>query len=86
MRPALKKFMKKIFAYDNIKEDMAQIYLKHFTTEELKAMLKFYQTPEGRKIAEKLPALEVEASKFGSQLVMEHQAELIQVLSEALGE
>ena len=78
--------MKKIFAYDNIKEDMAQIYLKHFTAEELKAWLKFCQTPEGRNIAEKQAAVSLEASKLGSQLVMKHQDELIQVLTEALGE
>ncbi len=86
LRPALKKFMRKIFTYDNIKKDMAQIYLKHFTTEELKALLKFYQTPEGRKIAEKQSAVTVEASKLGAQLVLDHQDELVQAITEAMGE
>ena len=86
LRPAMKKFMKEIFAYDNIKEDMAKLYVENFTTEELKALLKFYQSPVGRKIAENLPKVTVEGSKLGSKLVLEHQDELVQAITEAMGE
>lgn len=60
----LDDFFKKNFSYDSMKKDLAETYLKHFSRDELLELKKFYETPLGRKIAEKQPLLTMEASRI----------------------
>lgn len=41
--------------WKNIQDLMVKVYQKHFTEEELQATLKFYQSPEGRSMMQKMP-------------------------------
>ncbi len=43
--------------WKNIQKLMVEVYQKHFTEEELQATLKFYQSPEGRSMMEKMPLM-----------------------------
>ena len=80
----LREFLAKYMSYDSIKEELAQIYLRNFTVQELKDLTTFYQTPLGSKVAEKMPSMTVEASKLGIQHVVEHQDELAQMIIQSM--
>ncbi len=43
--------------WKNIQDLMVKVYQKHFTEEELQATLKFYQSPEGRSMMQKMPIM-----------------------------
>ncbi|MBI3268388.1 MAG: DUF2059 domain-containing protein [Planctomycetes bacterium] len=65
-------------------EDMTnligQIYLKHLDRETLEAMLKFYESPAGRKMIEKQPVIMQESmaagQRWGQELAMKVLSEL----------
>ncbi|MFO7734707.1 MAG: DUF2059 domain-containing protein [bacterium] len=79
-RHVLEKFYDKYLNWDAIKNDIAQIYVEAFTTEELKGLIKFYKTSLGKKVAEKLPELTQKGYRMSLENVQKHQGELMEML------
>ena len=50
-RPEMEAFFAKVFGFDSLGEELAKIYLKKFTVDELQELTVFYRTPVGRKLA-----------------------------------
>ena len=44
-----------------LNKQLIPIYKKHFTQDEVKAVIAFYETPAGKKLAEKTPLIAVES-------------------------
>ena len=61
LRPELTRFYDIAFSYESLKGDLANLYMKHYTVEELKQITAFYRTPAGRKKA-------VEDGKMSSEM------------------
>ena len=49
---------------------LVPVYKKHFTPEEIKAILAFYETPVGKKLAEQSPLITVETMQLTQQWAM----------------
>ena len=82
--PVVKEFLKKYMSYESLKQELAKVYLDNFTIKEIRELIEFYQTPLGRKVAEKTPLLAIEGGNIGRKRVMEHQNELQQMIIKAL--
>jgi hypothetical protein len=80
----LKKFYDKYISYDAVKEDMAKIYAQEFTKEEIKELLKFYNSPVGKKAVEKMPVLFKKGAMLGQNTLNKHQEELKKIIQRAL--
>lgn len=76
----MREFFLKYFTAEEIRPRLTEVYAKHFDVKELKAMTKFYKTPTGKKLLAVEPALTVEAGQVGRQIVLDHQAELMQMV------
>lgn len=50
-RPAFQKFFDRHCSYEAMKKDLAKIHLGVFTRDELKKIIDFFKSPEGRKLA-----------------------------------
>ena len=61
LRPELTRFYDTAFSYEALKGDLAKLYMKHYTLEEMKQITAFYRTPAGRKKA-------VEDGKMSSEM------------------
>lgn len=61
------RFMSK-FSTDQLLELAVPIYDKHFSTEEIDGLTKFYQTPLGKKAISVLPQIVLETQAAGRQL------------------
>ena len=48
--------VKKLSIY-MVKEEMVNIYEKHFTQDEIKDLIKFYESPTGKKLLETTPEI-----------------------------
>lgn len=59
----------KILSKKLVNEIMPAIYDKHFTAEEISDLVKFYQSPTGKKMLEKTP--EISADMMNSLLTIE---------------
>lgn len=46
---------------------VAAVYHKHFTLDEIRGLVEFYQTPLGRKLAQELPTMTQESIQAGLQ-------------------
>ena len=49
---------------------LVPIYKKHFTPEEIKAILAFYETPVGKKLTEQSPLITAESMQLTQQWAM----------------
>jgi len=47
-----------------LSDEMARLYATHFTNEELKSILVFYQSPAGKKLLEQQPTVVDDSMKF----------------------
>lgn len=59
--------VKKEFNVDQLVELLVPVYQKQFTEEDVKAFLEFYQSPAGKKLVEKQPAIMQESMVIGQQ-------------------
>jgi len=61
-------------------EQMALIYARNFTTEDMQEMLAFYRTSVGQKLVEKMPAISQEGvtvgQAWGRQIGVEVQSRI----------
>ena len=57
----------------DIENDIIKIYVKHFTIEELRAMLDFYATPVGVKTLQLLPVIMQDSQNVGLQYARKAQ-------------
>lgn len=76
----------KLYATVDFERDMARIYEKHFTEEELNQLAAFYESPLGRKSLALAPAISKETTAMGAARANERQAELMQMLEAARAE
>jgi uncharacterized protein len=63
---------------EKLEEMMVPVYEKNLTHEEVKALLKFYATPEGLSFAKKQGVIQREASEAGQKLGMETAMKIMQ--------
>ncbi|HST53644.1 MAG TPA: DUF2059 domain-containing protein [Pyrinomonadaceae bacterium] len=61
------KELKKEFTRDKIIEMYVPIYAEHFNAQEVKALLRFYESEVGRKLVAETPVIETEAYFGGIQ-------------------
>ncbi|MBA2432539.1 MAG: DUF2059 domain-containing protein [Chthoniobacterales bacterium] len=72
----MRAFLLKHMSWDSLKADTIKIYTAEFTEPELNEMNKFYQTPTGKKMVEKLPTLMGRGAEIGAKRVQDHMPEL----------
>ena len=52
-------------ALDDLYTSMVPIYMKHVSIDDMKAAVKFYKSPEGKRLAAAVPAIATEAQQVG---------------------
>jgi len=74
---------KKSFAAGDLEGEMANVYMRHFTEQELHGIAAFYKTPLGQKLLDTLPEVMKEGAEIGMKRAKEHTPELEQMLKKA---
>jgi len=80
----MKAYLNKYASWDILKHDMFVMYAREFTEDELKQLTAFYKSPIGMKLNQKQPELLQTSMTLGQQNVMAHQAELQQLMADAM--
>jgi hypothetical protein len=65
-------------------DDTATVYARIFTLEELRQLNAFYDSPLGKKVIEKMPALLKECSELGQQMGVDVMRELFRSMQPEL--
>jgi uncharacterized protein len=71
-----------LFTPAEVTELVVPIYDKHFEADELEALLAFYESPAGRKLLAKMPAVMQESVGVGNTWGQQKAMELLQRLTE----
>jgi len=79
-KATMMKFFEKHMGWESMKPELAKIYMKHYTDEELKELTTFYQTPVGQKTALIMPAISAEGAALGQKRVQDNMGELQEML------
>jgi uncharacterized protein len=66
--------------WQQLEPKMAALYAKAFTPAELQDLIRFYQSPTGRKAARVMPGLTKQAMQIGSGIAQQHLPELQQMI------
>jgi len=72
---AAEGFFQKTFDDPEITVEMAKVYEKEYTSEEINQLLAFYETPIGRKSLTVLPRIMAQSNKVGNDFAMKNQAD-----------
>lgn len=73
--------VKKEFNVEQLVDLLVPVYQKQFTEEDVKAFLEFYQSPAGKKLVEKQPAIMQESMVIGQQWGMGIAQKIQEILS-----
>jgi hypothetical protein len=84
IEPEMKAFLEKYMGWSAIKDDMAKIYAKHYTADEIKELNAFYKTPVGKKTARLMPKLSKEGAQLGQSKINAHMDELQAIIIKAM--
>lgn len=64
--------------------DVAAVYAKHFTQDDVRAMVAFYESPVGRKMIQAMPAVVQESMMIGQRWAQTELPRITSVLQERL--
>ena len=77
----VKSFFDTCISWPVIKTEVAKLYLKYYTAEDLDALIKFYQTPAGKKVAVNGSVLMKEIQLLQQGRLQAHIGELNQLIA-----
>jgi hypothetical protein len=75
LRTGVRQFAEKYLSREALMPRLAGIYARGFSTEELRALIRFYQSPAGAHLAREQPELQKISAEVYRQIRMEHEAE-----------
>ena len=85
-RPAFEKFFRRHCSYEALKHDLARVHLETFTRDELKKLIDFFKTPEGKKFAASQSELTRRTLELRAHRMHRHLPELQKDVHEALAQ
>ena len=81
-RADLKSFLDTCIGWPVVKTDVAKLYLKYFTSDEIDTLIKFYQTSAGKKMAANATRITQEITAMVQSKVQPHVSEWNQLVSD----
>ncbi len=76
IEPTIHAFFTKYMGWEAQRADIAALYAKNYTVEELNELNKFYQTPLGQKTIQLMPQLAAAGAQIGQSRMMQHMPEM----------
>jgi hypothetical protein len=69
-----------LFKSDDFTDRVAAVYAKHLSDDDIKALIKFYETPAGQHFSAASPQLMGELNEIGQRLAMENMSRILKEL------
>lgn len=77
----LQAFAKQFFTPQNLRPPTARAYAELFTDDELRELIKFYQSPAAKKLTELQPVLAQKNQEIVAQIIQEHMDDYLRIMS-----
>ena len=85
-RSVIVEWAEQVFAWENFESRLVAIYTDAFTEDELRELIRFHQSPVGRKLVRLNPELMKSGAQIGAELGREHAPLLDQMIRERAAE
>ena len=82
----IKAFYNKYIGWNGMKKDLAKLYAKYYTVDELKEITNFYKTKTGQKVLATMGKLAYDGQMITQNRLKPHLEELKKILDEAAAE
>lgn len=82
----VKAFYEKYIGWDSMKKDLAKLYAKYYTADELKDITEFYKTKTGKKVLATMGKLSYDGQMITQKKLQPHLDELKAILDKAMKE
>ncbi|PID39350.1 MAG: hypothetical protein CSA65_07600 [Proteobacteria bacterium] len=79
----LRRFLRKYLSWKSLRDQVAQIYLAAFSQQEMQELIRFYQTPVGKKSVRLMPKLAAQGAAIGLRRVQQNLPELQRMIQNA---
>ncbi len=79
----IKSFYNKYIGWDSMKKDLAKLYAKYYTVQELKEITNFYKTKTGKKVLATMGRLSYDGQMITQNRLKPHLDELKKILDDA---
>ncbi len=79
----IKAFYNKYIGWEGMKKDLAKLYAKYYTVDELKEITNFYKTKTGQKVLATMGKLAYEGQMITQNRLKPHLKELQKILDDA---
>jgi len=63
--------------YDEMLTAIAEIYRKHFNSQDIAALTTFYSSPAGKKFLDEMPSLTEESAQAGGEIMRKRMPEIV---------
>lgn len=80
----LKAWVDKVLGGADLHNEVAAVFMKFYTEEEIQGLIAFYRTPLGRKVTRTLPEVMKASGEIGARRAEAHGEELKAMLMEAM--
>ena len=80
----IKNFYQKYIGWNAMKEDLAKLYAKYYTADELKDIANFYKTKTGKKVLRTMNKLTYEGQILTQKKLQPHLQELQSILDKVM--
>jgi hypothetical protein len=92
-QPVFRDFMTKVveemkihFSWEKMKEPMIDIYVKHYTQEEIEGMSAFYESEVGQSMVKKMPVVMQDATQLTMQMYTQFMPRIQELAKEMKGD
>lgn len=79
-RGVMHDFFNKYMSVAALRNDLVALYVSEFSAAEMRKAREFYETPTGRKLVARMPALMSKGAELGSRAVQAHLPELAEMI------
>ena len=86
IRDTIQRFFDKYMGWDAIKKDIAALYAKNYSKEELEKMNSFFASDVGQKYIALTPKIAAASAQIGQSKLQGHMGELRKMIDEKLAE
>lgn len=76
----MRQFLERYLGFENLRDELVSLYAESFSTEELTEIIRFYESPVGKKTITQFPDLFSKGMAIGQKRVADHTAELKELI------
>jgi hypothetical protein len=82
----LEQFFYELFLSPEMMRDLAKVYSQYFTLDDMQDLIKFYQSPVGKKLIKSDSELKLKSQQIGEDLLKRHEKDYMLIIAKYISQ